>query len=345
MPFPLLRESDSSDDDFEGIEEVPTKLDKAMELPSDGKPQTTFRRISATSYADNEAAIKAGLRSNVCSLHYRFPLKGVIEAERFPASSDFKIFGLDETNPKALESSELVYTPEDFPSGFIDMFDKLGRRWKAVAFWTGSELIYIANTNAEIRLCGALFAGSTKGGKVRWDKGVSPNNLIPGKFDKFAVSDKVLLERRKAQWPELLKQHQENCGIRIDQPVLGADVPKKTEEIVAKPVVVRKKPTVSTKAPGPSEPKRVKVEPQETRRKLNLATNANDTEPYSDSDDEKVIAPPNINPRKRKATTSSSFIVITTGTTVTKISSTEKVSVETVFEQDGKKTTNLVYSN
>jgi hypothetical protein len=197
------------------VEELEEPADSAEPMISKNKDGfVSFTRIKASIYEANQETIKTALRSSDLQLHIRFPRKFTIEAKRFNSSTDLKVYTL-ELNGASLESAVLNFPLDEFPAGFIDAHDCHGRRWKCVAYWNGESIKYIVSTDCENRLCGSLFSGSTKGGKVRWDKAVVPNNLVPGKFDKFAVSDQLLLDRRKAVYPGQLKQLQKSCNIEI----------------------------------------------------------------------------------------------------------------------------------
>jgi len=238
MPFRIDREPDSGSE---------SEVEVTPQGKKEGPParrRVAFSRIPATVFQENEETIKSGLRSNSVSIHTRFPAKGVIEATRFPSSSDFKVYVLPIS---ALESVDIEFPPSEFPAGFVDFFDSTGKRWKCVALWNGKDIQYVASVAAEVRLCGHLFAGSTKGGKVRWDRGVAPHNRIPGKYSQFAVSDKVLLDRRKAQYPEQLKQHQQACGLEF------AAVAEEKKEVVQEP-----EPVKEAEAPVKSKKKSAK---------------------------------------------------------------------------------------
>lgn len=318
MPFPVLRDSDESDSDFEGITE---------EKVAPKKPVAVFERLSAAVYDANQEEIKKALRGNVGQLYYRFPCKVTLEVQRFPAATDFKVFTLPQYDAKSSESVEFVYPVEEFPGGFIDMKDNSGRRWKCVAFWNGTSIQYISNIGAEIKLCGHLFAGTTKGGKVRWDKAVVPNNLIPGKFEKFCVSDKVLFDRRKSAWPEQLKQHQDACGIVVADQLLS----EKKKDPLSTPV---KAVIAELSDQPPPLPKKRKTalpmqkppadgSPKPVFRKLDLAS-------------EDTVR------GKRKA---ESYLEIKTSRLCTRISSDEKIQVEFVSVKDGNTTRTSLFCN
>jgi hypothetical protein len=339
MPFPVLRESDDeSGSDFEGIQEE--KVVVAVEnedRSTKQKPVLNFVPISQEVYNANQDVIKAGLRGASVKIHFKFPAKGTIDAERFPASTEQNIFVLPDYkgDDTGLDNYDLNFPVEDFPSGFVGMFDASGRRWKCVAYWNGNEVKYIVNVAAEIRLCGNLFAGSTKGGKVRWDKAVVPNNLIPGKFGSFAVSDKVLLERRKSAWPAQLKQHQENCGISISENVpqekrKGKDVTEKEKEKTKgkekEPAVVKKQTLKTQKIPllqVPEEP----MAPKPVCRKMDFEDAA--IEPL---------------PKKRK-TVDETYVEIKAGIMSTRFSSDDQIQIELVTEKDGLVTRTKLFCN
>lgn len=265
MPFQIEREPDSESD---------SDMDVSMPTKKEGPParrRVAFTRIPSAVFQENEETIKSGLRSNSVSIHTRFPAKGVIEATRFPSSSDFKVYVLPISTP---ESVDVEFPPSEFPAGFVDFFDATGKRWKCVAMWNGKEIQYVASVAAEVRLCGHLFAGSTKGGKVRWDRGVAPHNRIPGKYCQFAVSDKVLLDRRKAQYPEQLKQHQQACGLEFTALVEDKkDAPK--EDVLPTPVETvmpvktkKKKRTAAEDDEVPKETKKPKKKNPGVSRQL-----------------------------------------------------------------------------
>lgn len=213
MPFPATRDSDESDCEVSTSTKVDMDVDAAKpKAPKIQKPEITFERISPTQYKLNEVAIKDGLRSNDVEIYTKYPGGKPIPAERFPSATPFTVFTL----PAFTGAVDLVYKVEDFPASFVSFQDKQGERWKTVALWDNlaKKIIYVANVNAEIRLCSELYTGSSKG-KVRWEKAVEPRNNIPSNFGSFAVSDRVLIERRKAHWPDALKKLRETCSTGV----------------------------------------------------------------------------------------------------------------------------------
>lgn len=328
-----MRESDE-ESDFEGIEEE-VKLDEKHHKPALKKRETVrVVPISQTVYDANQETIKAGLRGPKSKIHHKFPAKGTIDAERFPSSTDQNIFVLDGmvSENGNLESVDIDFPVDYFPAGFVGMFDASGRRWKCVPLWTGSEIKYIVNVAAEIRLCGNLYAGSTKGGKVRWDKAVVPNNLIPGKFGSFCVSDKVLLERRKSAWPAQLKQHQDNCGITVTECPLPekkkSTEPPETEmpdnPITPPSITEKKKPTLKTKKIPMLQVNRVDP-PLPLSRKLNF-------------DDE-------IEPASKKRKTEDTYVEIKAGSMSTRFSSDDSIQIELVSDKNGVITRTKLFCN
>ena len=221
MPFPATRDSDDSDCEVSATTKTEMEVDPAKpKAPKVQKPEVTFERISPTQYKLNEVAIKDGLRSNDVEIYTKYPGGKPMPAERFPSATPFTVFTL----PAFTGAVDLVYKVEDFPASFVSFQDKQGERWKTVALWDNiaKKIIYVANVNAEIRLCSELYTGSSKG-KVRWEKAVEPRNNIPSNFGSFAVSDRVLIERRKAHWPDALKKLRETCSTGViekkDSPV------------------------------------------------------------------------------------------------------------------------------
>ena len=336
MPFPVVRESDESGSDFEGIEEQVQSTG-----PQSQRKTAEFKRLSPESYLEHQDAIKSGLRGNVLQILPRFPLKGTLEAERFPSSSDQKVFTLDGYDASSsFDNVDFIFPVEEFPAGFIDMKDKSGRRWKCVAYWNGECVQYIVNVAAEIRLCGNLFAGSTKGGKVRWDKAVVPNNLIPGKFDKFAVSDKVLLERRKSAWPAQLKQHQEDCNINVVENQAPESKKKKRETVIpdvpkldaasseTQPAPKKRKfPSLSLKKTPVTKPVEEEVKP--VSRKLDFDL---------ESDNEAM-------PELKKVEPDTTYIEIKAARLCTRISSDDEIKVEMVSTKNGNTTRTTLFCN
>lgn len=330
MPFPVLRDSDE-ESDFEGIDELMPVGEQATQQKKRQTVQVV--PISQAVYDANQDMIKAGLRGSKSKIHIKFPSKVTIDAERFPSSTDQNIFVLDGnfSDDFNYETVDIDFPVDHFPAGFVGMFDASGRRWKCVPLWNGKEIKYIVNVAAEIRLCGSLFAGSTKGGKVRWDKAVVPNNLIPGKFGSFCVSDKVLLERRKSAWPAQLKQHQDNCNIIITE--MTVPEKKKTKEQVEKSDLVTPPTTTGAKKQAPKTKKipMLQVEPVEAplpvRRKLNF---------------DEVDVEPESKKRKIEETT---YVEIKAGNMTTRFSSDDHIQIEMVAEKDGVVTRTKLFCN
>jgi hypothetical protein len=213
MPFPT-----DSEDSSEEETPKPTKESKT-------RTEVKFERISQAMYKANEQKIKDGLRSNEAMINPKFPGGKPIQATRFPSSTPFEVYTL----PAYTGSVDFVFPVASFPGGFTNFQDTAGERWKCVALWDGTSISYVANIAAEIRLCSELYTGSAKG-KVRWEKAVEPRNNILTNFGSFVVSDRVLLERRKAHWPQALKALREACGIVsavVEEEVLKAPVEKK----------------------------------------------------------------------------------------------------------------------
>lgn len=233
MPFPCDRESDvESDIDMPDMSELtqkkkPAKNKSAVEKEEAGtqkavekvaKPVVTFQKIDAAEYSQHEETIKSFLKeSKDRDIHFKFPKTGTMKAQRHPTASDITVFTLP---GKSFDGVDFEYPSAEFPKGFVNFTDNDGNRLKCVPYWDGKRVIYILNEKAEVRLCAHLFAGSTKGGKVRWDRGVMPLNLIPGKFSEFAVSDKVLLHKLKAQYPDMLRSY--NSTFTSPAPLLPA---------------------------------------------------------------------------------------------------------------------------
>lgn len=360
MPFPVIRESDESCDDFEGIEEVEI-INSVPETQHAGENELiVFQEILPQVYAENIEKIKAGLRNDDIQVMSKFPAQQTIKAKRCPASHDFKIFTVAKPKEKQ-ENAEYVFPLEDFPSGFINAIDDFGRRWKCVAVWTGIEVVYIVNIAAEIRLCGSLFSGTTKGGKVRWDKAVAPLNLIPGKFDSFAVSDKVLFERRKVTWPNQLKEHQKQCNILLaDIPVRSKKRSKPTIkkeceiEPEPEPEPERKMTPLKLQAQSPDrkrkqgfeetgsrQKKKVAIEEKSARRFLDLADSDDDIKPGFSVREEKKA-----NFLRTEMIPTNTVIEITSSNgTKTCIQSEEKLQVEILTTINGTTTRNKIFSN
>jgi len=268
MSFPSLRAPDS-DDDSEGITEI---LQPVVAKPAPAKTNIKLQPITPETYAANETVIKGALRSQQADIFVKYPVNTTaVHGTRFSTPSPIKVF----THPEHVGGGQvqLEFDEQDFPAGFVDFHDEAGNRWKCVALWTGEKLIYISNMQAEIALCGKLYAGSTAGGKVRWDKAVVPLNMIPGKFDKFVVSDRVLFDRRKKQWPAQLQEIQQQCNI---VPVLPSEELKLPAHGTKRAMsdddtddFVEEKPSVKRKrsAPKEKEPKEPKdrKEPKEPK--------------------------------------------------------------------------------
>lgn len=355
MPFPVIRESDESCDDMDGIEEIETGISVPVMTATENE-LIPFEEISPEMYAENIEVIKTGLRSDDISVMSKFPASQTIKAKRCPASHDFKIFTVGKPKEKQ-ENAEYVFPLEDFPSGFINAIDDFGRRWKCVAVWTGTEVAYVVNIAAEIRLCGSLFSGTTKGGKVRWDKAVAPLNLIPGKFDSFAVSDKVLFERRKVTWPNQLKEHQKQCNILLSDPPVRSKkrsrpVMKKDTEMELESEPEKKMTPLKLQAQSPdrkrkqaseetgSQKKKVAVEENGARRFLNL----------DDADDEIEVLPTRGEKRvsflRTEMIPTNIVIEITSANgTKTCIQSEEKLQVEILTTTNGTTTRNKIFCN
>lgn len=246
MPFPVARDSEESDvdDTVEQVEQTSDKTSNPAKAPKAPKPEIVFERISPADYKKNESAIKDGLRSNEAEIYTKFPGGKPIPAERFPAATTLSVFVL----PAYSGSVEFVYRPDDFPGSFVSFQDKQGERWKCVALWDDEKkkIVYVANIQAEIRLCSELYTGSSKG-KVRWEKAVEPRNNIPSNFGSFAVSDRVLLERRKAHWPEALKKLRESCssGIVKTEPGLVKAAQEPASAAAAKKTAPKKAKSVN----------------------------------------------------------------------------------------------------
>lgn len=218
MPFPCERESDvESDIGVTDMGELTQKKkftkrktdcqegDTDNEKEKVSKTVVTFQKIDPTEYALHEETIKSCLKeSKDQEIHFKFPKTGTIKAQRHPTPSDILVYTLPAVK---YDGVDFEYPSTEFPKGFVNFTDTEGNRLKCVPYWNGKRIIYILNEKAEVRLCANLFAGSTKGGKVRWDRGVMPLNLIPGRFSEFAVSDKVLLHKLKGQYPELLRAY------------------------------------------------------------------------------------------------------------------------------------------
>lgn len=228
MPFPVA-ESDSEDIVMPDAAVVKEKV----KVPKPERPLVAFTRISSEVASANKVKISEGLRNNSALIYTKYPLTKTTKAERFPVATAIQVYTLPTTTGVDFE-----YPSSEFPNGFVSFQDEAGERWKCVALWDGSAIIYVACVNAEVRLCGVLYTGS-KEGKVRWKEAVEARNNIPNNFGSFAVSDRVLLDRRKAQWPATLKALRESCN--------GVKVVVVEEEPPAKRAKKEKKPKASVK--------------------------------------------------------------------------------------------------
>lgn len=210
MSLKESRHSDSDDcsETDDGIQEIHMNGSTESRTKSAVAPKKIvyLTPIATEIYQKNEAAIKSALRPQTAKIYTKFPLGSPIDATRFATPHTILLY----TIPEHTGSVQLGYSEEDFPGGYVSFYDHVGARWKCVAVWTGDALIYISNMQAEIGLCGKLYAGSPNGGKVRWDKAVTPLNMAPD-YEIFAVSDRVLSDRRKKQWPAQLLEMQQQC--------------------------------------------------------------------------------------------------------------------------------------
>lgn len=331
MPFPMDSDSDFDEMHGEAVEADIKPTKETVAKPP--KPEVTFERISSTMYKQNEAAIKSGLQSNEAFIYTKYPGGKPVAAERFASSVPFNVFTL----PAFAGNVDLVYRTEDFPLSFVSFQDRNGERWKAVALWDNEKkkIFYVCNVNAEIRLCSELYTGSSKG-KVRWEKAVEPRNNIPSNFGSFAVSDRVLLDRRKAHWPEALKKLREGCngGLTVTERDFEEEKPEKEEK--PKKVKAEKKEKVE-KADGEKAEKAEKAEKGEKAekkpRKPVVKTEKLD-DAGDDAKDKTAVKKPAAS-RKRKADTYLQIVVTGKSRLVYTASAGDSLTVEEITLNEG----------